>query len=91
MTNNDSPILLLEQVNLLQAAVQVIPLVIPGVARVVDVFVGPRVRHDDISRVLLHIGKGVEYVGEFLGRDELRWVLATVDAPVTEQDVNSKP
>jgi len=56
----------------------------------VDVFVRPQVRHDDISRVLLHIGEGVEYVGEFLGRDELRRVFATVDAPVTEQDVNSR-
>jgi len=55
-----------------------------------DVFVCPWVGHHDVSRVLLHIGKGVEYVGEFLRRDELRWVFATVDTPVTEQDVNSR-
>lgn len=53
-----------------------------------DVFVCPRVRHDYVPGVLLHIGEGIEYVGEFLGRDELRRVFATVDTPVTEQDVN---
>jgi len=63
-------------------------LVIPRVARVVDVFVCPYVRHDDISRVLLHIGEGIEYVGEFLGGDELRRVFATVDTPVTKKYVN---
>lgn len=56
-----------------------------------DVFVCPRVRHDDVSGILLHIGEGIKQVSEFLGRDELRWVFATVDAPVTEQRVNMKP
>ena len=55
-----------------------------------DVFVCPQVRHDDIARVLLHIGEGIEYVGEFLGRDELWRVFATVDTPVTGQEVNSR-
>jgi len=56
----------------------------------VDVFVRPYVRHDDVSCVLLHIGEGVEYVGELLGGDELWGVFATIDTPVPDQDVNSR-
>ena len=81
--------MLLEQINLFQAAVQIIALVIPRVARVVDVFVRPRVKHADVSCVLLHFGEGVEYVGEVLGGDELWVVFGTIDTPITEQDVNS--
>ena len=55
-----------------------------------DVFVRPYVRHDNVARVLLHIGEGIEYVGEFLSRDKLWRVFATVDTPVTEQGVNSR-
>lgn len=55
-----------------------------------DVFVRPYVRHDDVSCVLLHIGEGVEYVGELLGGDELWGVFATIDTPVPDQDVNSR-
>jgi hypothetical protein len=57
----------------------------------VDIFICPYVRHHDVSRVLLHIGKGVEKVSEFMGWDELWWVFATVDTPVTEQDINTRP
>lgn len=89
---------LLEEVELLDAAVDVGADVVPGVARVVLLDVGPAVRHvsgRDVSffsvhggglvviihftGVRSHVGKGIEHVGQFLGREILRVVLTTVD------------
>lgn len=71
----------LEEVELLHAAVEVCPDVVPAVALPVDVGVGPAVGEVDLARVGAHVGEGVEDVGEVLDGEVLGAVLAGVDCP----------
>jgi hypothetical protein len=44
--------------------------------------VGPAVGQVDFAAFGADVGKGVEYVGELVGRDFLRLVVAAVNSPV---------
>lgn len=66
---------------MLQVAVEIVPLIVPGVAVIVDLYVGPGVCQDD-GTVRAVVAEGVEDVGELGGGDVLGKVFAAVDALV---------
>lgn len=72
------PVLLLQQVQLLQVAVKIVALIVPRVAVIVNVDVGPLVREDDFS-VWTVVAKCVENMGEFVYGDGLREVFTAID------------
>lgn len=72
----------LEQVQLLQAPVQVRAAVIPAVVLPVDVRVRPLVRQVDLARLGPHVGERVQNVRQLLDRQVLGPVLAAIDSPV---------
>ena len=55
-------VLLLEKVELLEAAVEVAGGLIPGVAFIVNVLVGPEVGKGDLAGAGVDVGEGVENV-----------------------------
>ena len=55
-------VLLLEEVELLEAAVEVASGLVPGVALVVDVLVGPEVGEGDLAGAGVDVGEGIEDV-----------------------------
>lgn len=56
--------LLLEIIYRLEVAVQVVAAVVPRIAGIVDIFVGPYVGENDFAGVGFEIGKGVEDVAD---------------------------
>ena len=71
-------VLLLEKIELLQIPVEVVALVVPRVALVVDLDVGPFVRKEDFTIGTI-VAEGVEDVGQFVCGDCLGKVLSPVD------------
>jgi len=77
------PILLLEQEELLHAAVDIVPDIVPGVGWIAFIGVGPGVCEVDFAGVGAHVGEGVEDVGEFVGGEVLGVVVAAVNSLVS--------
>lgn len=75
------PVLLFEEVKLLNAPIDVGARVVPGVRGVVLVRVGPSVCEVDFAGIT-DVGKGVENVCELRSGDVLRLVVPPVDCPV---------
>jgi len=71
----------LEQIQLLDAAVDVVANVVPRIRRVVLVRVGPGVGQEHLPG-RTQVGKGVEYMGDLAGGKVSGVVVAAVDAPV---------
>lgn len=82
--NLEVPVALLEEVKLLDATIHIGANVIPRVAGVVFLNVGPTVRHIHFTGIRSYVGEGIEHVSQFVGRELLRIVLTTVDGPVDE-------
>jgi len=72
-------VLPLQQVQLLEVAVEIVALVVPRVAVIVDLDVGPGVGEDHFA-VGTVVAEAVEHVRQLGGRDVLREVFAAVDA-----------
>lgn len=75
------PVLLLQQIHLLDAPVNVVPLVIPRIVREMLVRVSVGICQDNLSR-RLDIGEGIKDVGEMLRDQVLGVVSAFVDGLV---------
>jgi hypothetical protein len=69
-------------VQLFQAAVEVVAGVVPGVGRPVFVGICPAVGQVDLAALRTNVGESVQNVGEFVGGDILRLVVTTIDGPV---------
>lgn len=80
------PVLQLEQVQLLEAAVNVIPGFVPRVARVALLLVGVRVCELDSSSGGIRIGERVQDMGEGVNGDILGLIVGSVYAPREDGD-----
>jgi len=73
---------LLEKVELLDAAVDVVTRIVPGVGRVVLLEVRVRVAQVDLASFRANIRKGIQDVGQVRSRYILRLVVTAINAPV---------
>ena len=72
----------LEKVHLLQAPVEVVSWLRPGVSIIMLLLVGIRVCETDRSRAGVNIGEGVKDMSELGGVDVLRLKISSVDSPM---------
>jgi hypothetical protein len=78
---------LLVDVQLFQAAVEVVAGVVPGVSRPVFVGVCPAVGQVDLAALRTDVGESVQNMGEFVGGDILRLVVTTIDGPILQSSL----
>jgi hypothetical protein len=69
-------------VELFETAIEVVASVVPRICGPVFVDIGPAVGQVDFAAFRTHVGECVEYVGELVGWDLLRLVVAAIDSPV---------
>jgi len=75
---------LLVKVELLQTAVEVVANIVPRISRPVFVGVCPAVGQVDLAALGADVGESVQNMGELVGWDILRLVVAAVDGPVLQ-------
>lgn len=73
-------VLLLQQEELLHAAIHISTDVVPGVGIIVLVSVGPSVTQINLSGIWVNIGKGIQHVSELRCRQILGIEVATIDS-----------
>ena len=73
---------LLVEVQLFETSVEIVASVVPRIRRPMLVGVRPAVGQEDLSGVILDVGKGVQDVGKLVGWNFLWLMVAAVDGPV---------
>lgn len=74
-------VLLLEKVQLLEAAVEVGADIVPAIGRIVFVGVTPRICKIDFPTFRSHVCKGIEHMCELVGWEVLRVVVPPINSP----------
>jgi hypothetical protein len=80
---------LLEKEELFDTAINIVSLVIPGVSRIMFFNIGPRVRHVYLASIGVHVGKGIQHVGQLVDREIFRIEVTAIDS--LGMSVNTAP
>lgn len=76
------PISFFQEIELLYAAIDIIPDIIPGICRIMLLNIGPGIGEVNLPSFWANVGESIEYVRQFLKRNVLRLVISTVDGPI---------